>query len=767
VTDNSPIRDLLRVIGADAPETLRADEVEVTVDRDGKVLGSVLARAMKKYRRFATRPRHVVEVKVQTELRDFKHDASAVITFRIQMSLSGNPEAAVKSLFHRDDEPWVVLKDAVHSATDAWWSVEGAQQKLPARIAVFRGRDGLCDAVARWLGNMGFAAKVVAEVDDWDAPPVEIRDLPFKVRMSDYADKEYAVTVSADLGVIATEGPADARHPKTIAEWESRVKDTLRAAFRREVKLSVYLRNANELNERLRAAINADLAGFGRACDWIVIKTEAADFDFQGFHLVEFVWSSPQGRSVEFKAQIEASVTRDSEPLYLRSGKPNLKAWFTQCLSKHTQELLLREDYTSIDPGFADSLRTALEQKIQEEAKAIGVAVQTLVLRPQLPEWDYLKAFEVKIDAADYESAIAGAPFRFSMVVTGHFDKLDQLKDLTQPADKVKQVVAQVTRDAAATVARTVDVHEFLTHFDPQPDDDPAAAALSIRARISSAVTGALVTKLQMSVDNVEARPEDTEFQQLIHRFKSAEDKSFDDLEVRPLDPAFDSERFKVQVTVRLNAITADRALQLRNKGTTPQAVMESLRKWTVSELERSSRTMFHQSTGEIKDPLRRRVAERLEEEAKASYGAIVEVLYLRVEPTDTKFLPTAEAMIDGEMRALALDGQRERLRKARERVNKAIEYEGSVEDALHEARLAKIKAQGEVAKRAVEQIPIDGVDDLQRFEADMEASGQRALDSTRRLGNSGSPAAGSKTPPSPQHPGDAAGPPPAPRKGY
>lgn len=764
MTDNSPIRDLLRILSDDAAELLRADEVEVKVDRKGAALKGI--RALWKYRRFAARPRHVVEVKLDTALRDFKHDVTPVITFRMRLSLSGKPETAVQALFHMNDEPWVVFKDAVHAATDAWWSSAGAQLKLPAKVAVYRDREGLCDAVARRLATMGFDAKVVAEVDAWDAPPVEIRDLPFKVRMSDFADREYAVTVSADLGVVPTDGPADARHPKTIGEWESRVKDGIRAAFRRDVTLSVYLRDVEELKRRLRAAINADIAVFGRACDWILVKTEAADFDFQNFHSVEFVWSSPQGRSVAFKAQVSASVIPDLEPLYLRSGKPDLKAWFTQCLSRHAQELLLRKDYTSIDPGFADSLRTVLEQKIQQEAKAIGVAVQTLVLKPQLPEWDYLKAFEVKIDAADYESVVAGAPLRFSMVVGGLFSDLDQLKDLTHPADKVRQVVAQVARDAAATVARTVDVHEFLTRFDPRPGDDPAAAALAVRERIAMAVRKELVTKLQMDVAYVEVRQESTEFQRLIDEFLSAEDCSFDDIEVRPVDPAFESEKFKVRVKVRLNAVTADRAVQLRNKGIKPQTVMDSLREWAISELERTSRTRFHESTGTMNDPLRLLVESRLQVEANASYGAVVNVLYLRVDTTDMKFLPRASKMLEGQKKFEALQAARRRLANDAGRIDEDNKHKDNIEDLKRDIQIKTLKARGELLERSVGNMPIDGPEDIRQLEASIDESVRQALGSTDRLALGGKEAAGG-TASLPQDKADTASPPPSTRKGY
>jgi hypothetical protein len=629
MTPHSPIRELVRLREADADITLKPDETEVAVDREGATVGG-LTRLWRVHRRYIVRRGLEIELKVEVPLRDFENNVTVAVPYRCRMSANGDSGRLVHELFHRDDEPWAVLEERLRRATEHWWRTDGARRGLPVKEAVWLGRVELQGTIEGMLRGCGFEAQVVADVDGWKLPPVPVKGLAFMVRVVDYPDREFNLTLSTELVVAPGTAASDPRQPNTFGAWEDRVRDCARATIKQSVSLNIYFHDRGRLENMLREALDADLGRFGRRCEWISAQTEKPNHPAPDTYNIEFSWEAMQGRVVTFKARMLAFVKAGEEPRYLRSGSPGLQAWFTKHLSDAALRLLLRSDYSALNPDYAKDFQTKLEREIQREADEIGVGVQGLVLLSTLPEWTYLSPFEVEIPSRDYKSVTADAALRFDVNIRGRFDKLANVTKLAFPTDTVKVEIERVAIRAASEVARGVHIDHYLSHFDPLPDDDPQADPC-VRVQIERAVGAALLADLGLVDAKVQVRQDDSEIRQFVNTFTAAGDHQYPRFTVRPRNAKFLSHEFQLDVGVRLNGIAPAKALLLKQKQVTPQKVFEALQQWMVEELSGIDAALFRDSTATREDPLRDLVLSRLKDEAFGTYGAFIEIVHFQV----------------------------------------------------------------------------------------------------------------------------------------
>lgn len=630
MTPHSPIRELLRLRENDA-EVLGSDETEILVDREGGVVKGV-AKLWRVHRRYLVRAGREVELQVKVPLRDFENSVTVDVPYRCQMTLVGAPNEVVRQLFHRDDTPWMVLEEKLRQATEQWWRNDGVRRGLPIKEAVWLGRAELQAAIKLLLEGLGFQSRVVADVDGWKIPPIPVKNLSFLVRLSDYPDREFNLTLSTEL-VVAPGASSDSRQPSTFSAWEDRVRDCVRLAAKQSVSLHTYFHDRAGLEDLLRGAIDRELGLFGRKCAWISTNTEKASYPASAHYDVKFSWAAMHGRQVAFAARMQAFVTAGSEAQYLRSGSPSLQGWFEKHLTDAAHRLLLRNDYSTLTPEYAKAFQGRLEAEIKAEATAIGVSVEGLVLLSKLPEWEYLSPFEVDIPARDYPSVTTDASLRFTVNIKGRFNELADVTKLTSPSDVIRPEIERRAIRAASEVSRGVHLHDYLSRFDPSSEDAPEAGPC-VRVQIESAIVAALSSELGLAEIKVQVRQSDSDIKKFADIFAAAEDRKYPRFDVRPKDAGFISEKFELDVKVRLNAIAPSRVLMLKQKRVTPEEIFSSLHGWMLAELGEAGVSLFRQGSATRKDPLRTRVAKRLAEEALNHYGAVVEILDFQVVKT-------------------------------------------------------------------------------------------------------------------------------------
>ncbi|WP_143684423.1 hypothetical protein [Variovorax sp. KK3] len=730
---NDPIRDVVRV--AEAGDKPKPEEKEIFVDAKGAVKTGLLA-SVRAHRRYVARANYEVEVRSEATLRDFENNHTVVVPYRCRVKIAGSCDTAVVGLFHHDHEPWYVFREEVQKAVSDWWKRSGRQLGLPAKVAVYRSRTRIADEVAKWLAARGLAVDWVAEVDGWDAPAIELKDLAFDVRVSDYPDKTYLLKLSLELQVSSSSGALDPKQPQTESAWIERVTDASRAVVRSQVSLHTYFHDRDALEQALRAGLDRELDRFGRKCGWMVAKTEAPEHAKKSWRDVEFDWQALHGRVVKFNVRLETFIESSGEPLYARHGRPDLDKWFKANLADASKELLLKSDFTVLTPAYADELRNKLEANIKERAASIGIGLRALVLQSKLPEWKYLERFEVVVPQRRYQSVTADFPVQFDMVITGSFGSLDDIQELAWPTDKVEAEVIKVAENAAAGAVRDVRVEDYLTRFEPGTDNpvmpgtnklvaQGTAAPEYVRDRIAAQVRRGLEDQLSMKVVSVYVRQRDTELIEFMRTFARADDAVFNDVVAKPSDWTFDAQEFKLEVAVRLNGIGPRRAFELKQKNLSPDTIFNTIRRWLQVELESSESAMFALFTSSRDDPLRVKVAKALQEQASASYDAGIELVSFRVLQSDIAKLDQAKKMLQHQEAYLKFVEAKQRINHSAERVDGALAHTDDMQELARKNRLAEAEAIAQKRIGIIKDAPL---------ESDLEADLNLLDEQARRL---------------------------------
>lgn len=731
-----PLQEVLRLKEDTEQYVLKSDETKVVLDRDGKLVRSLAQRMIARgARTYVVRTGHEIELKVKAAVRDFNHNGEAEVPFRCRISLrhmsatdrQADAETMAVEFWHRERTPWEVFQETVRLAADQWWRSEGAPQGLPLKVALYRGRRELVAAVERALASKGLQTSVIDELEDgWDAPPLPLPDLAFRVRLSDYVDREFELRLDLALEVVPVSGKPDPRHPRTHAEWSERIIDRVRKTALDCVTLACYFHDRAGLEDALKKAIDADMAPLGRRCKWLTAKTEKPAYKRNEPLDVNFTWKALHGRDVEFKARLEAAVLPEAAPTYLRHGPPDVAAWFRELLPDTTRRMLLSCDYTVLTPEYTKRLERRIEEEVSARAAEIGIKVEALVLQNQLDEWRYLEPFDVEVPPKTYDSGVADLPVRFDMSIRGVFSTLEDLKDLTFPQDKVKAEVVRVAEAAAAVVARDIAVEEYLNGWER---DARQEGAIGVRERIANEVKAGLASRLKMQVVSVKPRQHDSELITYVRLFDRAKDIEFPNLRVTPHDFNVESETLGVRATIRIKGMAPPQALLLKQKNVQPSEMEEAMHQWLQAILTSTDTIQFRYALSDKEETLRQTVEEALQQKAKAFYGVDMALPLLRVLPSlllkDLKAVIKNEATIAGVKTALS------QISHSQEAGKGDLAHADEVTRTAREGEIAQLQALQDGLKNVTSRDVAEGsesADSLQEKIASLkQAAGVRA----------------------------------------
>lgn len=711
----SPLHEVLR-LRSDTESPLRSDEVEITLDRDGKVLRG-LSRMLRAHRAYVVRPGHEIEFKLETPLRDFEHNASVTVPYRCRVTVTSSAEAVALKAWHRELTPWETVQEHVRQASNEWWRQKGTRLGLPLKVALYQNRQALAGAVAQALQDAGFTAEVIAEItEDWDAPPLPLPNLHISVRLSDYVDREFDLGLDLELEVVPVTGMPDPRHPKTHAEWSDRVRDCVRKTALESITLECYHHDRSSLEGLIKTAIDTDIARFGRQCNWLKIETEKPTYKQHCQMDVRFTWEALHGRTVDFNARLEASILPGGSPVYLRHGAPDFETWFRQNLPEMTRRMLLTCDYTVLTPDYVKKLERKIEQEISASAAKIGIKVEALVLQNMLSEWRYLKPFDVDVPPETYQSSVADLPIRLDMSIHGYFDGLEELKGLTYPKDIVEAEVARVAKAAAATVARDITMDEYLNGWERR---DEQTMKMGVRERIESEVEKSLASRLNMRVTSIKPRQHDNDLIQYVRTFERAKDIELQNFEFKPYDLHLQSARLALNAKIRIGSMTPTLAHQLKQKDIQPPDMEKDLLQWLTGILTSTETSKFKQAIADKNPTLQVEIENELNNKAMKHYGVSISLTHLCVlQSLPLESTGDTSALIKNERDFACLKNILAQFDFETQRILSDIEHSDTLTEAARKGELEQMTALQDSLSKLIKQGVAEGGEDVQKIQA-------------------------------------------------
>ena len=713
-----PLDPVLRV--AQSNDKVESYETEVLVNQKGEALSGLLAR-LRAHRRYIVRADFEFNLRNrEATLTDFANNQSIRIPYRCRGTIISSKTArAVEGLYDRSKSVTARLEEEIQTAMREWWEEKRGQLQTSVAIAVQMHRQDIQLAVTRKLLALGISLELVIDTDAAPVAPKEIGPFSFKVRVADFPDEELSLEMAVELRALSDRSGFVMPLPDADADRKEVLKVASREAILAKVSLHQFNHDRTKLEEVLKAALNALLRAYGWSVGWVIAKGGKPERPFRSYIDVKYEWPSLDGQRVPFSVRVEAHIDAEGEPIYARAGRPNLDQWFRQALEEETQKLLLQDELTALMPTYSDTLQRSLERGVQERAKAVGVKLRALVLLSSLPEWRYLQDFQTDVSDGTYTTKAFDLTVQFDVYVRGSFANRKDLKslitgalaktqegaDLISPQDKVREKLIEHTKEAAAFVMRTVNVEDYLVRFESAATPEGA----SVQDQIVRHVTHQLRDKLKFNASSVVVQQRDTDLIKFVRTFEAAQDHAIGNLVAVPVDQAFESEVFKVDVSIRLNGVSPAKTLMLWRKKTTPEDIWKMIAGWCQAELNSISRQVLLEFTTDAQHTLRARLDQALSMNAMDFFGADIRVIHLQVHAGEMRLAQNFTETLQREREFADYQLKRLRLKTAAANEQKALEHRSAIADIQREGRENEARSvarqQKEVIDRAEPEI--------------------------------------------------------------
>jgi hypothetical protein len=700
-----PLDPVIRL--AQSGERCEPNETEVLVNQKGEALTGLLAR-FRAHRRYLVRAEFEFNLRNrETTLVDFSSNQSVRVPYRCRGTIAaGDVARAVEGLYDRSKSVTVRLEEEIQAAIRLWWEEQRDKLHTAVRIAVHAHQADIQVFVSKRLASRGIRLELILEPDATSAAPKEIGPFAFKVRVADYPDEELSLEVALELRPSTDRRGFTTPLPDADADRKEIIKTACREAVLQNVSLHQFNSDRAALEAALTAKLREVLRRYGWDVGWLIPKAGKSETPFRSHIDVKYEWPSLDGRRVPFSVRVEPYIEPEGEPVYAREGRPDLEKWFRKALEDETHKLLLQDELTALSPNYTETLQQLLARGVQQRAEKIGVKLRALVLISSLPEWRYLQDFQTEVSGKTYTTKAADLGVQFDVYVHGSFANRKDLKelitgvaanppdalDLISAQDKVREKIREITVDAASFVMRTVNVEDYLVRFEPTAPREGAPAQPAVQDQIAARVSDELRRKLRFTASSVTVLQRDTDLIKFVRTFESAQDHVMRQLVGTPTDPAYPSEVYKVDISVRLNGVMPTKTLMLWRKKTTPEDIWKTIQDWCQVELDSAPREHYLNFSTHPADELRLRLEEALAAKAKTYFGAVVELIHLQVHA--------------GEMRGAGND-LAESLRR---------------EQALQEYRLGRLRISQGVADQTKAIAHSSALADIQREGREREA---------------------------------------------
>lgn len=699
----SPLNSVLRLVedGVKAEPT----ETEVLIDDKAHVLTGLFAR-LRRHRRYLVREEHEFVFEGTVVTVDFENNQSARLQYRCKATITrGCAPRLVAWLFDIHKAVAFKLEEHIQHSVQDWWNRDGCRYRKSVKIAIDQHRGEIRSTVERHLLTQGLRVAFIAELDIAPSEPIQMGPFSFLVHLQDYPDEAQSLQVKLQLAVASDLSKTVKPLPEAEAERRKIIKDACLEIAAARITLHQFKHDRNTVAEVLKDHLDRVLAKYGWSCSWLVVTTEKADAAEQ-YVDVQYEWPSLGGQKVQFTVRLEASIPPEGQPVYAREGKPELGGWFKKVLEQETHRLLLQDELNSLMPSYAEALRVSLEQAVQARARQIGISVRALTLMSPLPEWRYLEDFETQVQRGRYTSSVVDLPIHFSMFIRGKFANRTDLNEhltgppakqetteMISPQDKVRERITECAGYAAASVARGVNIEEYLTHFEPKPNAAADDKRVCVRDRIGERVKRELRQRLKFNVSSIDVIQEDTELIQFVRTFESAKDRDFHFQDIAPIDRAFESHLFNVALTVRVHGISPSRTVECWRKKAEPDDIWRAMEKWSGAELQSAASAEFMDFKSGLDDPLFDRLQRSLQASAKRTFGMTITVTHLNVDKgvlplmiNGPKSLGRERRVVDYKLQMHQLkEGERKQRAEITHAVDAKIVKHGSDEKVLRE----------------------------------------------------------------------------------
>ena len=295
-------------------------------------------------------------------------------------------------------------------------------------------------------------------LDAIEAPPTNI-----PVRLRDYNEKQN-LRLKTEVGVDEDRRIFAILYKSEIPKFEGLVKTTIQEYFATNVSLQEFHTQllAPAFKQPLLDRLNSVLRSYGRKINYLTLEGQIkAIDDFREFsHDVRY-------RIQEYKSEIviknAVQMTLQDYARYKTVGPENLEIWVKENLDEVVRQVLFDKKYIDLLIGF-DRSATEIKLRFTARAATIGYSIKQLITGPDLPPYEWLKNFTVKVDHS-FEIRYSKFPVRLSIVITARINALEDIeKYLNHQLDIPSEMSAAVV-DEAEQFLHTIDPERFYLRF--------------------------------------------------------------------------------------------------------------------------------------------------------------------------------------------------------------------------------------------------------------------------------------------------------------
>jgi hypothetical protein len=296
------------------------------------------------------------------------------------------------------------------------------------------------------------------------------------------------------------------------------VKDEIKNYLLKEITISQFFYELKDtVRNNLVNHLNSILVDKGRQIGYLSLESKAISSSSIPKELIE-IQHTVQCKVQNYSGFIAVENTLQMLPQdvrrYVSAQSPNLQTWVENKLEKIIKPLLLEKKYIELLKDFQRESED-IRQKMKEEAKSIGYAVEHIVSLPRLEHHKLKDSFEIADENQEFRTNTAVVTVKLSTIVNAKVEDFSKIEDyLNSGVDEIIEEMRKLINSTTKEVLLKIDPQRFYLHFYVAETTQEKSVEQELKDRI----TEALKERFGLKINSVVPIPEQTEIMEYMQR---------------------------------------------------------------------------------------------------------------------------------------------------------------------------------------------------------------------------------------------------------